>query len=1474
MADSTQCVEHIESFVDSSTSPAQQAASVDAIASFVKNDTLTLESLVREMEMYLTTTDNIIRARGILLLAEVLTCLASKPLDNVTISSLVGFFTERLLWVASDGGHGDGEIGGYGGGPSGIGGGTLGSRFGWRRWPWVSGLMAMGVSIGGCGWPWMVGRGDGESGGCGGGQSGSGCGMSGTGFSWTQWPWVSGLVVVGVPIGLVELKTELQYGHELAELCECLGGADWKALRGALVGCLALVRRKGNYGTVTDSEARAIAESSLQTLSVQALGQHDRKLCFELLGCLLERYSDAVMALDDLLVYGVCEAIDGEKDPECLILTFHIVEVLAGLFPDTDGPLTSFAEGLFEILGSYFPIHFTHSKGEDVGARREELSKSLMLAFASTPLFEQWAIPLFLEKLSSSLPTAKVESLKYLSYCTVKYGAERMAKHVGALWSCLKDAIFTSAFALDAESRNSMEFQVNEIATEAFLLLRKVILQDDGSFLSLILGDDDINTVMNSLASFKDYDDIPIQSKERLHAVGCILSVSAKASRASCNRVFERFFPSLMDALGVSVQISSGGSRRDEDHAISSKLNFGAFYVSVNLLAACRELAVGFDEVSPIATFANETWCLMLHSFSSSLTRLFNRTLVTRMHESTWVAYVPSADRVAAVQLWKSKLRLEGSPVVLGIWFVESYELELEKFLGQLLFVLINLRYNFFFLSWTDFPLFFAVKGLQILATFPGNFLVVPKSVFEDVLMQLISIITLGFDKTFLWKMALKALVDIGLFLDKCRDSEMMKSFNIIVVERIVSLMSSDDFTMPSPLKVEAISNIGQTSLTYMLRTVEEFEKTISANLSGLYVHGNLKSAEITVQLLEWYSYKVLPWYGVILRRFFLLIVPSCYFSLYQSAGGFEEVPLRFSVSVWDQIENSTYSSNKFQEKVSVLRFSCVVFLLTPSSIFCWNLETSDVHLCIIELASAFLVYWENDCVIKCLQKLLSAMMMAMKHAVGSCLADGQSIIVDKALSIVLSSTFFPMKDSIYSTPLVGLKELQLTLDLDSFSSRDEWVVSLFASVIIALRPQTRISNIKVVVQLFMTTLLNGHVPSAQALGSIVNKLPSDGTDASKDFSLEEVTNLIFSSGVCSSCSNGHLTISSHTNDGTETSVTHLRGDCIKTRALQIHAVVGLAWIGKGLLMRGHEKVKDVIMTFLNCLLPGGNDGALPSKQDPSKDTEEQEVLRLMKSAADAFQILISDSEACLNRRFHATIRPLYKQRFFNIVMPMLLSSIVKSDASNTRSMLYRALAHVMIDTPLSAIVSEAKKLIPVLLDCLSMLSEDVLDKDILYNGLLVLSGILTDINGQEAVVDNAHIIIKRLIELVSYPHMMLIRETAIECLVAMSELPHARIYPMRTQVLLAISKALGDRKRVVRQEAVRCRQAWSDLIYLSCSFFLSFVRNFSLYVDLVFILTRIIFFWLSVANKQGFNCIKKSEILKTERRVLPSSAR
>lgn len=111
-------------------------------------------------------------------------------------------------------------------------------------------------------------------------------------------------------------------------------------MRGALVGCLALVKRKTNAGVITGVDAKMLAQSFLENLQVQSLGQHDRKvrwdklpcvnigisiivgkvifllvaliriflfsrlslllllqLCFELLECLLDRHPESLAAL-------------------------------------------------------------------------------------------------------------------------------------------------------------------------------------------------------------------------------------------------------------------------------------------------------------------------------------------------------------------------------------------------------------------------------------------------------------------------------------------------------------------------------------------------------------------------------------------------------------------------------------------------------------------------------------------------------------------------------------------------------------------------------------------------------------------------------------------------------------------------------------------------------------------------------------------------------------------------------------------------------------------------------------------------------------------------------------------------------------------------------------------------------------------------------------------------------------------------
>ncbi|XP_020227720.1 MMS19 nucleotide excision repair protein homolog isoform X3 [Cajanus cajan] len=1026
---------------------------------------------------------------------------------------------------------------------------------------------------------------------------------------------------------------------------------------------------------VTGSDATAIAQSFLQYMQVQSLGQYDRKLCFELLDCLLERYSDVVTTLGEDLIYGICEAIDAEKDPECLMLAFHIVESLAQLYPDSSGLLASFAKDVFDILEPYFPIHFTHPSSGDTPVQRDDLSKSLMSAFSSTPLFEPFVIPLLLEKLSSSLHSAKIDSLKYLRVCSSKYGAEKIAKYARAIWSSVKDTLSTylgePKFSFTIAPVDGIGFPENEIGIEALSLLQQLIVQNSSLLVSLIIDDEDVNEIFKTIASYEIYDAIPVQEKKKLHAIGRILYITAKSTISSCNAVFENLFSRMMDDLGFSV--SNADSFSNGDIFTSQRVKFGFLYLCIELLAGCKELIVGSDKPALQYVFEHETCCIMLHRFSTQLLNAFGSVLAV------------SAERCPL-----------------------------------------------------DPDIYIGVKGLQILATFQSDVFPIQKSIFENILNKIMSIIMEDFEKTILWESALKALCHVGSFVQMFHESEKAMSYRSLVVEKIVELLSLDDITLPFSLKVEALSNVGMTGRKNMLTILQGLGTAVLANLSKVYVHRNVRSSETAVQLLECYSCKLLPWI--------------------HENGGTEDFAVQFALDIWSQAGNCMDFSAPFVEK-----------------------------------------------------GLLDAIMKAMKLSVGSCVVESQNLIIQNAYSILSSHTNFQLKE---------VETLPLTPGKYDISLRDEGIISLFASVVVAVHPKTHIPDIRVLMHLFIITLLRGVVPVAQALGSILNKLVSTSNSAenSGDLTLEEALDVIFNTKICFS-STDMLQRCNGTSNGNEMVLTDICLGIANDRLLQINAICGLSWIGKGLLLRGHEKIKDITKIFMECLI-SGTKSALPLIKDSLENTEEQiQDPLVMKCAADAFHVLMSDSEVCLNRKFHATIRPLYKQRFFSSVMPIILQLITKSYSSLSRSFLYRAFAHIMSDTSMVAILSEAKKLIPVLLDCLSMLTEDIQDKDMLYGLLLVLSGMLTEKNGQEAVIENAHIIINCLIKLVDYPHKMLVRETAIQCLVALSELPHARIYPMRTQVLRAISTCLDDTKRAVRYEAVKCRQTWASMSSRSLHF-------------------------------------------------------
>lgn len=224
-----------------------------------------------------------------------------------------------------------------------------------------------------------------------------------------------------------------------------------------------------------------------------------------------------------------------------------------------------------------------------------------------------------------------------------------MTKHVEAIWSSVKNTIFFSVqepmSSLALELLDDVAFVETEIVTEAIILLQKLVLENSGLLFSLIVEDTDINKTVNAVASFRSYNDIPQEGKHKLYAIGRILFVSAKGSISCCNRVFESFFCLLMDMLGLSVTNSSGDCLPNHKYLFSERFNFGALYLCVELLAAGRDLVVGSGELTSQSVSEQETWCRILHKFSSLLIKAFSSVLAASTDEGDYEAYIYSGGK-------------------------------------------------------------------------------------------------------------------------------------------------------------------------------------------------------------------------------------------------------------------------------------------------------------------------------------------------------------------------------------------------------------------------------------------------------------------------------------------------------------------------------------------------------------------------------------------------------------------------------------------------------------------------------------------------------------------------------------------------------------------------------------------------------------------------------------------------------------
>ncbi|KAG0566152.1 hypothetical protein KC19_7G042200 [Ceratodon purpureus] len=517
----------IESYVDSQRPAAQQASSAKAISKEVLEGRLTIQSLVLTLGTYLTTTDNIVRARGTLLLSDILDDLSQKPLEDTAIKSITNFYSARL--------------------------------------------------------------------------------------------------------------------------------GDWHCLRGAVLGSLSLLRRKSNVGAVEIEEAREVAKSALANLHVQALAQRDRMICLELFECLLEKHADAVAPLEGDLVFGIVAAVEEEKDPRCLLLAFRIIQLLARLYPDPNGPIASCADELFDVVSRYFPISFNPQPNNPDGITREDLATALKEAFACTPIFAPFCIPLLLEKLSSSLRRAKLDALNYLGYCGLVYGAKVLSEYTVSVWEALKTELLPLSVP---SSSTSLEPQDVEIVKEALTCLRSWVLVfqiekdlslESGDFLRLIQQDgivEDLITCLKNDTESRGHPESAMKDrgKYQAEAAGRVLAESTQASPSSCFLICKQVLTQVMTAAGLVVD-EEFLTNQDRDR---SRSVIGLDIV-LHIVVAARSLAEKvFLEHGQSAAITSKKWLNPLREQSENLIGAFHQAITDKWSKDSSVLGVAGLQALAS----------------------------------------------------------------------------------------------------------------------------------------------------------------------------------------------------------------------------------------------------------------------------------------------------------------------------------------------------------------------------------------------------------------------------------------------------------------------------------------------------------------------------------------------------------------------------------------------------------------------------------------------------------------------------------------------------------------------------------------------------------------------------------------------------------------------------------------------------------
>lgn len=192
-----------------------------------------------------------------------------------------------------------------------------------------------------------------------------------------------------------------------------------------LYGFLGLI----SYQNVLDDDIIKIVQVIFHEVHVQSLTQSDRSNVFNLFNNLLKTKMNVLKRISADFLLGFIQAMDSERDPRNLLICFQNSKIILENFE-----ISLFEEDFFEVLSCYFPIEFTPPKNNPFNISREDLVLGLRTCLTSTKQFAPYAIPLYVEKLSSDMADAKKDSLITFTDCLKIYDSRFVEPFLSDIW--------------------------------------------------------------------------------------------------------------------------------------------------------------------------------------------------------------------------------------------------------------------------------------------------------------------------------------------------------------------------------------------------------------------------------------------------------------------------------------------------------------------------------------------------------------------------------------------------------------------------------------------------------------------------------------------------------------------------------------------------------------------------------------------------------------------------------------------------------------------------------------------------------------------------------------------------------------------------------------------------------------------------------------------------------------------------------